>query len=93
MLNKYIAQETSYPPLSHSISNYTAKQCLHGDIHALLSRKSYSLPFTLVVTEGSEGNKAGVFQFRTEYRNHRKVIGRVKIRIYKSSHLSAKHMH
>ena len=41
----------------------------------------YSLPFTLVVTEGSKGIKAGMFQFRREYRNHRKVIDRVKIRI------------
>jgi hypothetical protein len=33
--------------------------------------RDYSLLFTLVVTEGSEGNKAGLFQFRREYRNHR----------------------
>lgn len=45
--------------------------------------RDYSLPFTVVVSEGSEGNKADVFQFRREYRNHRKVIGRVRIRIYR----------
>jgi hypothetical protein len=43
--------------------------------------RDYSLLFTLVVTEGSKGNKAGVFQFRREYRNQKEVIGRVKIRI------------
>jgi len=43
--------------------------------------RDYSLPLTLAVTEGSEGNKAGVFQFRREYWNHKKVIDRVKIRI------------